>query len=236
MKLFKNKKNKELNINYEDEKSFLKSFDLAKNNIPQWYRAISPANPDIRRFPIKLNIKNCLPFLDSFTAGYMYTLPFDIAVEILGNGQPNITWASGDFDIIKTRNGSESPGMPTPEGYHDTNFVWQTKTAIKLPKGYSALLTHPLNRFDLPFMTLSAIVDADYGLNGGHIPFYIKKGFEGIIEQGTPFIQILPFKRENWKSVKVEGLFKKTLEDSFVSTLNAGGWYKKNSWKRKYYN
>ena len=29
---------------------------------------------------------------------------------------------------------------------------------------------------------------------------FLKEGFEGIIEKGTPMFQIIPFKRNNWES------------------------------------
>jgi hypothetical protein len=29
---------------------------------------------------------------------------------------------------------------------------------------------------------------------------HIEKGFEGVIKQGTPLIQVIPFKRESWES------------------------------------
>src|SRR5215475_8103617 len=42
---------------------------------------------------------------------------------------------------------------------------------IEAPEGYAVLLTHPLNRVDLPFTTLTGIVDCDrYHDNWIHFP------------------------------------------------------------------
>jgi hypothetical protein len=72
--------------------------------------------------------------------------------------------------------------------------------SIKTPKGYSSIFTHPINRVDLPFYTLGGVVDTDGWGDAGSHPFLLKKGWEGIIEKGTPIIQVIPFKRENWLS------------------------------------
>jgi len=55
---------------------------------------------------------------------------------------------------------------------------------------------------DLPFQTLSGIVDCDVHPNSVFVPFFLKKDFEGIIPAGTPIMQLLPFKRESWESSK----------------------------------
>jgi hypothetical protein len=102
---------------------------------------------------------------------------------------------------------------------------------MKLPKGYSALFTHPLNRFDLPFFTASGIVDADYGMGGGGVSFCIDKNFEGVIPAGTPIVQIFPFKRDDWKSEYLQN----TKEIVWNPRKNISGWYRKNVWKRKHY-
>jgi hypothetical protein len=108
--------------------------------------------------------------------------------------------------------------------------------ALSLPKGYSCIIMHPLNRHDLPFLTLSGIVDADSMLHNGSIPFYIKEDFEGLIKAGTPILQVIPFKRESWKIVEKRGLFEKAAVNGKRSLNYTYGWYKKFSWNKKEYN
>src|SRR5204863_177803 len=71
---------------------------------------------------------------------------------------------------------------------------------IELPAGYSLLVMHPANRPDLPFETLSGLVDADrYRDNFIHFPArWRDPEFRGVLARGTPVAQCLPVKRENW--------------------------------------
>ena len=72
------------------------------------------------------------------------------------------------------------------------------------------MITHPLNRNDLPFITISGIVDGNFAISAdGNVPFYIKNNFEGIIPQGTPIAQLIPFYRQNWFFKIKKGLVKK---------------------------
>jgi hypothetical protein len=71
---------------------------------------------------------------------------------------------------------------------------------IELPPGYSLLVTHPINRADLPFVTLTGLVDADrYGDNFINFPArWRDPNFQGVLPKGTPLAQCLPIKREEW--------------------------------------
>jgi hypothetical protein len=107
--------------------------------------------------------------------------------------------------------------------------------SIKTPNGYSSLFTHPINRIDLPFYTLGGIVDTDKWGEAGNHPFVFKNGWEGIIPKGTPYAQIIPFKRDNWESIikpELHGYHEKNIRkrDSILR-----GWYKKNAWSTKRY-
>jgi len=69
----------------------------------------------------------------------------------------------------------------------------------------------------------------------GNLPFYIKDGFEGIIHKGTPIAQIIPFRQENWKSIKSVGLVEEGERHGKASASLILGWYKKTFWTRKKY-
>ena len=89
---------------------------------------------------------------------------------------------------------------------------------------------------DLPFYTLGGVLDTDKWGEAGNHPFLLKKGFEGIIPKGTPIVQVIPFKRENWKAKVTtnskDNLYIKKLrqKDSVFK-----GWYKKFAWSNKSY-
>jgi hypothetical protein len=226
---------KSLPFKYENKEDWMPSVLSAKNVIPKWYKSTQNVElANVKSLPLILNIKACIPFLDALTSGYMLTTPMDLAIRVDG-GIPIFTWHGGDINPVVVRDPVLTGQMPIPHGYNTTHFVWNTATAFKLPKGYSCLVTHPLNRFDLPFITLSGVIDGDAIFHQGNIPFFVKDGFEGIIKRGTPIMQIIPFKRENWKLEKEEGLIKKGHQNVLTSFAHTVGWYKKNSWKRKNY-
>ncbi len=223
--------------------------DLLKNHpipsikvLPKWYKDIPQfSNGDKKlRFPIdsmglNVTVKRCIPFLDALTSGYTYVLEEDIHVSLDKLGAATIRWRTSD-DVLTWHSVDQFPGLPIPESYHFMVAKWRNDWSIELPKGYSALFTHPSNRFDLPFLTLSGVVDCDsYSGLPVQFPFILKKDFEGIIEAGTPICQLQLMKRDNWKSeivrynkgrtyLSVKGYFK-----TFAAS------YKKNFWSRKSY-
>jgi hypothetical protein len=78
------------------------------------------------------------------------------------------------------------------------NCFW----TIELPPGYSLLATHPINRPDLPFVTLTGLVDADR-YHDNYISFPARwrdPDFNGVLPNGTPVAQCVPIKRESWSA------------------------------------
>lgn len=209
----------------------------AKNHIPDWYKKIPKWKNnemfDIGNKGLNITVKHCMPFLDSLTTGYMIVLPQDLYVKN-NNGVPFITWNRAEFPPTSREN-LASPSL-VPVGHHPTEFIWMSGVSNTIPIGYSMLFTHPLNRYDLPFTTLSAIVDGGLIMNPkGQIPFFVKEGFEGIIPQGTPIIQLIPYRQENWVHKETKGLLKKSYEHDSKTGSLIYGWYKKTFWTRKKY-
>ena len=71
-------------------------------------------------------------------------------------------------------------------------------------------------------------------------PFLIRKGFTRIIPAGTPYAQIIPFKRENWISEIIEEEdANKLLEDMRLNSNKYrkpnGGVYKNKVWEQRTY-
>lgn len=208
----------------------------AKNHIPDWYKKI-PKWKNNEMFEVgkgfNITVKHCMPFLDSLTAGYMIVLPNDLYVKN-NNGAPFITWNSTEFAPIARQELASLDLVPT--GHHPIEFVWQSGVAVNIPLGYSMLFTNPINRHDLPFTTLTGIIDGGFTMYpNGNVPFYIKKGFEGVIPQGTPIAQLIPFRQENWSSKKTKGLVFLSNQDKVKSLSLIYGWYKKTFWTRKKY-
>jgi hypothetical protein len=216
---------------YFSNKVLNDSIVAAKTLIPEWYKNVKPAN--FKKDNKHKNVKNCVPFLDALSIGYMITLPIDLNVlptedytsVLLDYGLKD----EGYFDVYHR----EEHSIPFPEDVYEIEFIWRIANSFKLPKGYSALLTHPLNRNDLPFISLSGVVDLDEGMPKGNFPFYIKKGFEGKIPMGTPIIQVIPFKRDSWKLEQDDSLSELDAKYHFLTNRVNNGWYKNNMWTRK---
>lgn len=206
----------------------------AKNYIPNWYKQ-TPLTYDSH--PTSQTLKRCVPFLDGLTTGYIAELWCDILVETKPDGSKTFSWHTPELIPIEQRPMDSTMLLPTPAGHSQQRLTWLIPYFMKTPKGYSSLITHPLNRFDLPFTTMSAVVDTDGIMHTGRLPFFIDNNFEGIIKKGTPIYQIIPFKREDWLSKEDnDQLVKEGRKNHRISTLSFSGWYKKNKWVKKNYN
>jgi hypothetical protein len=183
-----------------------------------------------------LGFKSCPALMDIFNTGYVLTTPADIMF-IQNDGMPYVVVEDGYRDFCSER--EEMPEFVTPSGYHSKHFHWWPNWGIELPKGYSLLVTNPINRFDLPFLTTSGIIDSDSYTSSGLMPFFLKEGFSGLVPKGTPFAQLIPIKREDWESELIYH-DEKVIAKRFEETANKyrkpfGGIYKKETWTKKNY-
>jgi hypothetical protein len=230
---------------YYDTPNYINPPKPAKNFIPSWYKNMpsfmnDEKNSGLSSFdPMTVNatMKHCAPFLDSLTIGYIYSLNCDIEFRNTENGIL-VRWRIPD-EIVTVHLKEQMPGFPKPlEAEWSDVFKWYCPFNIKTPKGYSSLFIHPLNRPDLPFRTLSGVVETDSYTNPVQFPFHINKLPEPfiVIEKGTPLVQIIPFKRDNWRS-KTLPFDKKLSEQTNFDLFNKiKRSYKNQWWVKKSYN
>lgn len=202
-----------------------------KKLIPEWYRLGEMTTEDGSP-----GLKSCGPFLDPMLMGYAVCAWDDITVGKTETGEMTIRWGDGlaqNANIILERTNGSGKTIPRPTGFASNHLVWQSKYGWKTPRGYSTLVTHPLNRNELPFFTTSGVIDSDKFIAWGNIPFFIKEGWTGVIPKGTPIFQVIPFKRDAWIGIKDnEGLRKEASRIAkFVRADN--GQYKKHLWQKK---
>lgn len=208
----------------------------SKSFIPEWYKqgnAFDIKNIQFKNQEIVKPLKSCVPFLDALTAGYIQSTWSDLIISSDSQGA-RYKWLVPP-QIMEHR---ETPvSLPIPEEYANMEFHWKIPWIVRLPKNYSLLITHPLNRVDLPFFTLTGIIDADefHHIRFGNIPFYIKKNFSGVIPSGTPIFQIIPFKRENWSSKTQPFNQINMLKKEYSFSKKLIGEYKDKFWKKKKY-
>lgn len=222
----------------------------AKINIPDWYKKLSHT--------IKAHtVKGCMPFLDSLTAGYILKMPVDYWIEhnVEMNGERKTGhYISEEFNSEKakevnlnvSKQGSfhtlpQIKGSPLLQKnsnlpIHKINNPW----LIKTPPGYSTLFVPPLNNHDDRFTIIPGIVDTDTFNLEINFPFIVNGDkypiLQTLIKRGTPYVQAIPFKRENWK-MKIENYpveerstnisyFKKYILDNYKKI-----YWNKKSWK-----
>ena len=188
-----------------------------KLNIPEWYKKLQHS-------ATKLTIKGCVPVMDSLTSGYVLSLPQDIILKnnvlednkIISRMIPSqqnklktIDLNINVEDVDQTHNRGQVEGSPINK--KNLQFPIQkflNPWTIKTPTGYSCLFVPPLNNEDDRFSIIPAIVNTDtyslpinfpFVMNGDKYPV-----LDTTIKRGTPYVQIIPFKRDNWK-MKITG-------------------------------
>lgn len=213
--------------------------------IPEWYRKAD-------RFAKKLDgtfwkgsdggkvptWKACPAIFDIMGTGYTLKTPCDIEFIEKDSKTLTVTISDARYKEFCTPR-QRMPQFEHPSGYHEGHFAWFPDWGVETPEGYSVLYSQPFNRFELPFLTTSGIIDNDTVNLLGSMPFFIRKGFSGVIPAGTPFVQLIPFKREDWSSeVIIENesiIYEKNRTNSMKYRVPDGGVYKNKVWKPRRY-
>ena len=186
--------------------------------IPEWYKKMSllgqrntettlPVASEGGQLVINKSIKNCIPVRDYLTAGYAILTQQDIAVD--SGIVDNIPYVGFNWKDLGSRHGSTPPisshSVRQLEGsvlekdcIQGEIFKILSPWKVVTPPGYSCLFL-PIDYQECPFDALPAVVDTD---KYHHINYPFR--FRGLIGQytipiGTPIVQVIPFKREDWE-------------------------------------
>ena len=216
----------------------------AAEYLPTWYRDMPLHLPGEKTTGLSpdgvavsnLTLKGCMPFLDAMTSGYMFVLPFDMDLRRNEKGMIGLRWAT-NINFVGQHGPDQAPGLPMPFGASPSILKWSPGWRVITPPGYSCLYTHPLNHFDLPFATLSGVVDTDSYNLGVEFPFRlldIKKDVV-ILEKGTPICQVIPFKRDDWSSTAVDFDEEAMKRNGFMLKSKIIRSYQLQFWKKKSY-
>lgn len=179
--------------------------------VPEWYRKSDSLMPNEKTALLPNNpihttstYKKCTPLLDAMVNGYMVYLTSDIEVARTEDGFPMLLCRSVEQQILSFHPEIQWKGFQVPHGYYPAVYKFENNFIFNAPRGYSALFTHPLNRNDLPFRTIEGLVDIDKYDLPVNFPFFLKEGFLGILEAGTPIAQVHLIKREKWARQHLE--------------------------------
>lgn len=180
-------------------------------SVPRWYKDAKPAIDD-PAWGVDLNeegavvgssqrstFKNCVPFLDAMSLGYVLPLWNDFVYEYK-NDRMYFSWP-GAMELVKSHPEFQTQGIPAAETALDhAAYKFVSPWTIKTPKGYSCLFTAPLNHFEDRFQIVSAVVDTDVYHNRVSFPFFWQaQGASGTIKLGHPLVQVIPFKRDAFR-------------------------------------
>jgi len=177
----------------------------ASKIIPDWYKNLESyvggyKRPDGNAWTTA-TAKRCMPIFDAMCGGYIISTYTDLFVSQKeydpGKTAPNFEWSS--FNPISYHSKKQIPEHPYGSG-HDLGYPkWTNAWAIKTPPGYSCLFISPLHR-ETPIIALPGVVDTDTYKAPVNFPFVLRDPkMDGLIPAGTPIIQVIPFKREEWK-------------------------------------
>jgi len=217
----------------------------AVKQLPKWFLDMEPyydPNPiypqdgklHFRNRMANASFKKCVPLLDGMSAGYIIPLWADVMVEWEHNF-PLLYWKTMP-DVLQ-QHGESSKQIVPPTGYSNIVYKYANCWIPQTPKGYSCLIISPLGYGDLPFRAVPAIVDSDSSKLELVFPMWVKEGFEGIVEKGTPMIQVIPFKRDNWESTfdyYEDGEYKNVIEERNFNGTMVGHYLKNHHSKKKF--
>lgn len=176
-------------------------------------------------------LKRCPPFLEAITAGYIIPTPFDVGLTVSPQGVVSVTCE--DMSMISAHFTAQYEGAP----FENTAVLkFHNPWVIITPADYVCLITAPLNRFELPFMPLTGIVETGDYYREIHIPSVcmLSPGQSATMKRGTPLIQVIPIKREQWSmATSPQDLDKRrATEEPFKANRHH---YKEQIWKRLEY-
>ena len=171
----------------------------AEDALPEWLKSMpARVQSDILGAEVR-TAKHCVPFVDALSRGFLMPLAADVTVT-----NSDFSW-SWDLPPLPRSRITRAPisfhlseqlaGTPLANGDSlavKFNNFW----TIETPCEHSLLVTHPLNRPDLPFRTVAGIVDCDsYDHGFVHFPAqWTDHTFAGTLHRGTPVAQcfVLP--------------------------------------------
>jgi hypothetical protein len=223
-----------------------------KLNIPEWYK-------NLEHNILNKTVKGCMPFLDTLMSGYLLKMPQDFNVrhnvdsknekgeKIKDSFQTFGLHGMSQILLEKYVNLNSGVDIHPLKQVEGSPFIEKNKNLpfykilnpwkIKTPKGYSCLFLPPLNNSDDRFSIIPGIVDTDTFPDEINFPIIINGDKYPVLEttfkKGTPYVQIIPFKRNSWK-MKLKPRLQKEIKNSrLFFNLKVINIYKDKYWNKK---
>ena len=159
---------------------------------------------DIKHTLDEKTVKGCMPFLDTLMTGYLLKMPVDYRIS---------------HNLVKED--KRYVGM-------QTGITWETNPIAQIIN-----VNNPDDRFSI----IPGIVDTDSFPTEINFPIVINGDkypvLETVIEMGTPYVQIIPFKREAWKMEFKERSYRDIIKEKFFLNFKILHSYKNRFWNKK---
>ena len=214
----------------------------ASKDRPEWYNKL----PGFLGEPLHSppTIKKCMPIYDHMTAGYIIYNP--VEQEIHSDVRPD----GSEIIEFHRRFPDAWTEQPAQEGHmHEqcpihvngnerrSDITFSVPWRIETPPGYSCLIQPPYFHFEKRFTIWPGIVDTDViDVPWSNWPGHMNTppGEKVTIAPGTPLMQVIPFKRDEWKmdiEVDEEGKHRDTSLKFFLTNAYARIFHKKKVYK-----
>lgn len=188
-------------------------------NLPSWWRkqlGYIDNNRQVESGQLKLTVKKCQAVFDSMTMGYYLKCPMDLYID---STQENLTFSLSapelNGHVLSTHSREQLSEYPTQDHYHKDILRIHPMWIVETEKGFSSMFLNPMHADSSPITAVPGVIDTDKYPSDGYLSFNVKKGFKGIIKQGTPIIQVIPFRRDEWKSIIIDD----QNSDSYISNI-----------------
>ncbi len=239
-------------ISHKDYVDFKEDYPTPiKLNIPEWYKKLDHTIAE-------KTVKGCMPFLDTLTTGYLLKVAQDYGFKFNNQNEKSertFEWHPPQLDELPILKRSLNftfskpqvhPGQQIKGSPHLTTnknmpiLKIMNPWIIKTPPGYSCLFVPPLNNTDDRFSIIPGIVDTDTFPNEINFPIIMNgdkhPNLDTVIKKGTPFVQVIPFKREPWK-MKIKSCTTQEIEKGkMFYMLKLLHIYKNKFWRKKKWN
>ena len=169
----------------------------SKKVVGEWLKEL-PNEKEVPREGLQFKtIKECMPAMDMMTAGYTIFNTYELQISpTQRHGYEDVNVATNNMDYVTTHHHEQCPVKIDGKKKHfiKVHQPWLVKT----PPGYSCLFMQPFYDLEQRYRLMPAIVDTDKHDLPVLLPGYTVNSEPFTIEPGTPLMQVIPFKREDW--------------------------------------
>ena len=203
----------------------------ASQMIPEWFRKLPMdlPRPDHKPFPVlgpilkkwsSHTLKKCPAVVDYFAEGYIIPLWSDIFIQRQGD-EFHFDTNHGDNGIgstIEFHNEAQFATYPFKRGDLRRAVKFTSPWFFYTPPGWSMLFIPPLLERNDDFTLLPGIVETD-SFHQVNFPSIWHSEGDRVLQRGTPFLHVIPFKRSKHK-IKVEEFSKQDYESNSKESWN----------------